>query len=83
MNPKENYLLMLSGQVPDHIPGMFEDYSGRWNEELLTPVSAPDGPIVTSLGVTYVGCETLNYGAMPAPGLNQLGEDLRNWRDTS
>ena len=81
MNPKENYLLMLSGQVPDHIPGMFEDYSGRWNEELLTPVSAPDGPIVTSLGVTYVGCETLNYGAMPAPGMNQLGEDIRNWRD--
>ena len=81
MTPKENYLMMLSGQVPDHIPSMFENYSARWNEELLTPVSAPNGPIVTSLGVTYVGCETLNYGAMPAPGMNLLGEDIRNWRD--
>ena len=81
MTPKENYLTMLNGGIPDHIPGMLEGYSAPWNEELLTPVSAPNGPIVTSLGVTYVGCPTLNFGAMPAPGMNLLGEDIRNWRD--
>ncbi len=81
MTPKENYLIMLNGGTPDHIPSMMEGYSAMWGEELLTPVSAPNGPVVTSLGVTYTGCPTLNFGAMPAPGKNLLGEDLRHWRD--
>ncbi|MBR5995243.1 MAG: hypothetical protein IK026_01485 [Eubacteriaceae bacterium] len=79
---KENYLRMLKGEIPDHVPSnAFEDMNGRFNEELLTPASAPDGPIVTKLGVTYVGSAELNNGAMPAPGKNLLGEDISNWRD--
>ena len=81
MTPKENYMRMLRGEIPDYIPSMYEDRAGRFNEELLTPQAAPNGPIVTSLGVTYVGNAENNFGAMPAPGKNQLGEDIRHWRD--
>jgi len=48
------------------------------SEELLTPVSAPNGPIVTSLGVEYIGSEGINNGAMPTPGKIIL-PDITNW----
>lgn len=72
---------MLRGEIPEYVPSIFEDRVGRWVEDFLTPQSCPDGPIVTSLGVTYVGCADLMNGAMPAPGKNLLGEDLSHWRD--
>ena len=50
MNPKENYLTMLRGEIPEYIPSMYEQRSLRITEDLLTPVYAPDGPIVTKLG---------------------------------
>lgn len=80
MTPKENYLRMLRGEIPEYIPSMYEERAGRFNEELLTPQSAPNGPIVTSLGVTYVGSADMNNGAMPEPG-NILLEDITKWRD--
>ncbi len=81
LTPKENYLMMLRGEIPEYMPSFMDGHSAMWNEELLTPVSAPNGPIVTSLGVTYVGAAHMMNGAMPAPGMNLLGEDIRNWRD--
>jgi len=81
MNVKENYLAMLRGEIPEFMPSMYDDRMFRWKEDLLTPQSCPDGPITTKLGVTYVGCESLNNGAMPAPGKNLLGEDISHWRD--
>jgi len=81
MNAKENYLAMLRGEIPEFMPSMYDDRMFRWEEELLTPVSCPNGPRKTRLGVTYVGCADLNNGAMPAPGMNLLGEDIRGWRD--
>ena len=80
MNPKENYLTMLRGEIPEYIPSFFEERAGRFTEDLLTPQAAPNGPIVTSLGVTYVGSPELNNGAMPKPGVVIL-EDITKWRD--
>ena len=81
LSPKDNYMMMLRGEIPEYMPSFFDGHGAMWNEELLTPVSAPNGPIVTSLGVTYVGAAHLMNGAMPAPGKNLLGEDIRGWRD--
>lgn len=81
MNAKENYLMMLRGEIPEYVPSMFEDRVGRFTEELLTPVYAPDGPIVTKLGVRYVGGGAdLNNGAMPDPNIRLL-DDITKWRD--
>ena len=80
LNPKENYLTMLRGDIPEYIPSMFEQRSCRITEEWLTPVYAPNGPIVTPLGVTYVGSPDLMNGAMPKPGCIIL-EDITKWRD--
>ena len=81
MTPKENYLRMLSGEIPEFVPsGFFEPHGKPIREELLTPQAAPDGPIVTSIGVKYVGSEDLNYGAMPEPGFIVI-DDIRKWRD--
>ncbi len=71
---------MLRGEIPEYIPSMYEERAGRFIEELLTPQYAPNGPIVTSLGVTYVGSAELNGGAMPAPGIILL-DDITKWRD--
>ena len=80
MTPKENYLTMLRGEIPEYIPSMYEERAGRFVEEFLTPQSCPNGPIVTSLGVKYVGSPELLNGAMPEPGFILL-DDITRWRD--
>jgi len=81
LSPRENYLKMLSLEIPEYVPaGFYEPYSTFWNEELLTPVSAPNGPIITTLGVEYVGNEENMWGAMPAPGKLVI-TDITKWRD--
>ena len=80
MTPKENYLRMIRGEIPEFMPSYIEPHSVPLKEELLTPQAVPDGPFVTSLGVTYVGSAENNFGAMPAP--NQiLIDDITKWRD--
>ncbi len=82
ITPKENYLRMLTrSELPEFMPAPWDNHQFRWIEEFLTPQSCPNGPIVTALGVTYVGCADLMNGAMPAPGMNQLDEDLSHWQD--
>lgn len=71
---------MLSGEIPEFMPAYAEPFMMGVKEELLTPQAAPDGPIVTSLGVTYVGNEENNFGAMPEPG-NIIIDDITKWRD--
>ena len=80
MTPKENYLCMVSGEIPEFVPSYFDPYSQPLPDELLTPQSAPNGPFITSLGVTYVGCPELNDGAMPEPN-NIIIDDITKWRD--
>jgi len=80
MTPKENYLRLLSGEIPEFVPSYIEMHSQPVREELLTPQAAPDGPIVTSLGIKYVGSEDLNFGAMPAPN-EIIIDDITKWRE--
>ena len=78
MTPKENYLRMLRGEIPEFVPSYIEPHQMPVREELLTPQAVPDGPFTTSLGVVYVGCPDLNNGAMPAP--NQIIiDDITKW----
>ena len=80
ITPKENYLMMLRGEIPEYVPSMFEERAGRFVEDFLTPQTCPDGPIVTSLGVTYVGSADMDNGAMPKPG-EIVVKDITKWRD--
>ena len=49
------------------------------SETSSNPATAPNGPVVTGLGVTYVGNGN-NYGAMPEPG-KIIIDDITKWRD--
>ena len=80
LTPKENYLLMMSGEIPEYVPSYIEPYMHHVPDELLTPNMAPNGPIITSLGVKYVGSADFNNGAMPEPGFIVL-DDITKWRD--
>jgi len=80
MTPKENYLRMLRHEAYQYVPSMMEPYMAGVTDELLTPNMAPNGPIVTGLGVTYVGSADNGFGAMPKPGTVVL-EDITKWRD--
>jgi hypothetical protein len=80
MNAKENYLRMLRGEIPEFMPSYFEPYMATVKDELLTPQSAPDGPVISSFGVTFVGSADNNWGAMPDPRIHIL-EDITKWRD--
>lgn len=81
LTPKENYITMLHGEIPDFIPSMlYETHSAILSDEMLTPQSAPNGPVTTVYGIEYVGSKDINNGAMPAPGKTLLS-DIRKWRD--
>ncbi|MDR0862585.1 MAG: hypothetical protein LBN30_07440 [Oscillospiraceae bacterium] len=80
MTPKENYLRMLRHEPYEYVPSMFEPYMAGVTDELLTPQAAPNGPVVTGLGVTYVGSPDNGFGAMPKPGVVVL-DDITKWRD--
>jgi len=81
MTPKENYLSMLRGEIPEFVPSAMFMPHGNFpgQEELLTPQSAQE-PFVTSLGVTYVGSPENNWGAMPKPG-EIIIDDISKWRE--
>ncbi len=80
MTPKENYLYMIKNNIPEFMPSNFEPFRAPCFDELLTPNRAPNGPIVTALGVKYVGSPENNYGATPAPGSAYI-DDITEWRD--
>lgn len=80
LTPKENYLRMLRGDVPEFVPSRFEPANDNIADELLPPVCAPNGPVTTVYGVVYVGSEANGWGAMPKPG-EILLPDIRSWRD--
>ena len=89
LTPKENYLRMLSGEIPEYVPSMFEPYgemppppdpNAAPLPQLGNPMSAPNGPIYSPWGVKYVGSEENNWGALPEPGFIIL-DDFTKWRD--
>jgi len=80
LTPKENYLMMLRGEIPEYVPSYLIPSGEMIFDELLTPAYAPNGPIKTALGVTYVGSKELGWGALPKPG-EVLLDDITKWRD--
>ena len=80
ITPKENYMMLLRKEIPEYVPNFFEERSKKFVEDLLTPQTCPDGPIVTTLGVTYVGSPDLGNGALPKPG-EVVIDDITKWRD--
>ena len=89
LNPKENYLYMLRGNIPEYVPSSYEPYSDMFAPpdpnakplpQLGNPMSAPNGPVYSAWGVRYVGSPENNWGAMPEPGFIIL-DDIRKWRD--
>ncbi|MDR1590287.1 MAG: veratrol--corrinoid protein metyltransferase [Oscillospiraceae bacterium] len=80
LTPKENYIRVLDGKIPEYIPSFYDPYMQGIVEEMIAPVSAPDGPITTVYGVEYVGSKEIMNGAMPAPGKIIL-DDITKWRD--
>lgn len=78
ITPRENYLRMLKGEIPEHVPSFFIPYGNFLEDELLTPMSVPNGTFVTSFGVEYTGSKDMNMGAMPTPGKIIL-PDITEW----
>jgi len=81
LTPKENYFKVLDGDIPEYIPSFYDPYTQPVIEEMIAPVTAPDGPITTVYGVEYIGSmEIMNGGALPTPGKFIL-TDITKWRD--
>ena len=81
IKPKDNYLQLLRTGMPEYIPSIVCDpYFENVNDEMIAPMSAPDGPVKTVFGVEYVGSKEINNGALPRPGFILL-DDIRKWRD--
>ena len=80
ITPKENYFMLLRGEIPEYIPSFMAPRMNMISEDLLTPVSAPNGPVYTGWGVKYVGSADIRNGAMPEPGFILL-DDITKWRD--
>ena len=78
LTPRENYLRMLNREIPEYVPSAYDNYRDMVSEELLTPVFAPEGKIITSFGVEYIGSPDFNMGAMPNPN-KILCPEITEW----
>ena len=78
LTPKDNYLRVLNGEIPESVPIQnmgFTGYNGEatykivgpflFDETHLTP--APNGRY-DIWGVKYVANESTNFGCIPEPG---------------
>ncbi|MBR6353898.1 MAG: veratrol--corrinoid protein metyltransferase [Oscillospiraceae bacterium] len=81
ITPKENYLMLMRGEIPEYIPATYiQPVANVIVEDQIAPTACPNGPITTVYGVTYVGSEDLFNGALPKPG-EILLDDITKWRD--
>lgn len=92
LTPKDNYLRVLNGEIPESVPIQnmgFTGYNGEatykivgpflFDETHLTP--APNGRY-DIWGVKYVANESTNFGCIPEPGNFMLDLDnITNWRN--
>ena len=73
----ENYMLMLSGEIPEYVPR-----SGQWSVS-FPGISPPPGgteDFIDPFGVPYVVSAHANNGALPKPD-HFILDDIRRWRD--
>ena len=82
LTPRENYLRMLNHEIPEYVPSSYDNFRDMVSEELLTPVFAPGGKVVTSFGVEYLGSPEFGYGATPNPNKIIL-PDITEWDNIS
>lgn len=80
VSPKDNYLMMIRGEIPAYLPSVAEQVVEGANTPWLTPMFAPNGPVYSQWGVRFVGSPENFYGAMPEPGFIIL-HDITEWRD--
>lgn len=81
LSPKENYLRMLSGEIPEYVPSFYEPYSEMiWLDYYFKPVFVTQGFAYSPWGVRYVGSRELGNGGIPEPNFIIL-RDIRSWRD--
>ena len=82
ISTKENYLMMLRGEIPEYVPSYFDpNMSVMVSENKFgTPIYAPDGPVYSPWGVKFIGSHDNNDGAIPEPN-NFILTDITKWRD--
>lgn len=93
LTPKENFLRLVNGQVPESVPvwnyGVLKDYNNEMcfcniGPSLFdeTHLHAKQGGFTDSWGVRFACNESTNFAPVPAPGSALLTvDDLPHWRD--
>lgn len=93
LTPKENFLRMLHGEVPESIMsynyGVLKDFKGEMAYCNIGPslfdethLHAIPGGFVDSWGVRFACNESTNFAPIPAPGSALLTvDDLDHWHD--
>ena len=87
MTPKENYLTVINGGVPEWVPTLVFGQAPQGKVSAMTMIGAPrltdhffDPAATTSIwGVNFV-TESIGGVKLPEPG-NFILEDVRQWRD--
>jgi hypothetical protein len=79
LTEKENFKLLLSGEMPEFIP--YYNMTGwRFYTRFAAENRKPDGSGYDCYGVEFVSEPLADGGAIPAPGKFIL-KDIRQWRD--
>ena len=93
LTPKENFLRLVNGQVPESVPvwnyGVLKDFNNEMCYCNIGPslfdethLHAQKGGFVDSWGVEFACNESTNFAPVPAPGSALLTiDDLPHWRD--
>ncbi|MCL1835706.1 MAG: veratrol--corrinoid protein metyltransferase [Oscillospiraceae bacterium] len=86
MTGKENYLRLLSGEMPEWIPSFYgrgeggPPHSMMVSPKILSYHRIPGERTIDCFGVPYVSTEEANGGKIPEPGYFIL-KDIKDWRD--
>lgn len=92
LTPKENYLRLLNGELPESVPQQtmgFPGFNGEAAYRLVGPslfketiLDPSPNDYFNIWGVRYTSSESTGYSLMPAPNSAILDiDDLEHWRD--
>jgi hypothetical protein len=79
MTEKDNFKLLLSGQMPEFIP-TYNMFAWRFYPKFGTDRMKPDGSGFDCFGVEYATAKEADGASIPAPGKYIL-DDITKWRD--
>ncbi|MCL2137554.1 MAG: hypothetical protein FWH40_08595 [Coriobacteriia bacterium] len=84
LTPKENYMRMIAGEVPEYVPSSMDGvrgFDGSMGPDQLKAKELPwEGERVDYFGVKWVRELTANNGAIPKPN-DFILDDITKWRD--